>query len=495
MKKLILLIFTVLVAQSAIADKIVFLDDPDDSLKARAQFIMTAQQEIRAQYFTIEDDEVSASGLSMLGYAAARGVKVKIIVDAMHNLMSDEKQAALLLNPNVEIREYNNFKIYAPFRYSKRMHDKALIIDRRALISGGRNVANGYFGKAGDNDDNPKPVLEDTDALVTESQAIDEAANYFDNLWNSKFVKPVNLNFMNKENLQADGCERERWHTNGKGNSHNDYQNCEYRRGRNIKKVNDAVASLEAAYKKTITEYGVHRSLDFVLNYWDTLAVRTGVIDYVYDNPVGQKSNLDKPEAIHNNIAKQLYAAVARAQKNVVIVTPYLVITPEQVELFRALRQRGIKVEIFTNGENSNDVAAAHVGFRRTVHLAVNEGVQVWVYNGPDTLHAKMVLIDNQTLFVGSFNWDFRSQNLNREVGIIADITAVQQTNALQQDIQDKLARILSRSTLLGAENRMNTNIGNLNERQVRKLATMIRSAHGNTWFWELLFPLIKEQL
>lgn len=493
MKNIILILISVLVAQAAFADKIVFLDDPDDSLKARAQFILTAQTEIRAQYFTIEDDEVSASGLSMLGYAAARGVKVRIIVDAMHNLMSDEKQAALLLNPNVEIREYNNFKLFAPFRYTKRMHDKALIIDRQALISGGRNVANGYFGRASDDDDAPKPVLEDTDALVLDSSAIDEAANYFDNLWNSRFVKPLDLDWKDKKHLVQGACDRELWH--GNDNSRNEYDNCEHRRARNIKKINEAVTSLEAAYRKTVAEHGIPANQQAVLTDWDKLAVRTGNIDYVFDNPVGQRSNLDKPEETRNNIAKQLYQTIGRATKNVIIITPYLVVTPEQVELFRALRARGVKVEIFTNGENSNDVAAAHVGFRRTVHLAVNEGVKVWVYNGPDTLHAKMVLIDNQTLFVGSFNWDFRSQNLNREVGIIADITAVQQENQLQQDIQDKLARILSRSTLLGAENRMNTNIGHLNERQIRKLATMIRSAHGNTWFWELLFPLVKEQL
>lgn len=494
MKKFILLLITVLAAQAAFADKIVFLDDPDDSLKARAQFIMTAQHEIRAQYFTIEDDEVSASGLSMLGYAAARGVKVKIIVDAMHNLMSDEKQAALLLNPNIEIREYNNFKLFAPFRYTKRMHDKALIIDRRALISGGRNVANGYFGRAGDNDEDPKPVLEDTDALVLESEAIHEAANYFDNLWKSKFVKPVDLDWKNKEHLAHGACESERFRGNNDGGS-NDHQNCEYRRERNVKKVNQAVASLEAAYTKALSDYGVHSSIDSVLNYWDKLAVSTGAIDYVYDNPVGQKSNLDKPEELQNNIAKQLYAAVGRAQKNVIIVTPYFVVTPEQVELFRDLRARGVKVEVFTNGVNSNDVPAAHVGFKRTADLAAQEGVKIWLYNGPDTLHAKMVLIDNQILFVGSFNWDFRSQNLNREVGIIADITAVQQTNSLQQDIQDKLARIMSRSTPRGNEKHTNTKIGHLNENQIRKLASMIRNAHANTWLWDLFFPLIKGQL
>lgn len=492
MKKLLLTLITFLATQMALADKIVFLDDPEDSLKARSQFILTAEKEIRVQYFTIEDDEISASGLSLLRFAANRGVKVRIIVDAMHNLMSDEKQAALLLNPNIEIREYNNFKIYAPFRYTKRMHDKAMIIDDTALIAGGRNVANGYFGRASDNDEDPKPVLEDTDALVLESKAIDEAAIYFDNLWNSKFVKPVDLGWKEKKHLAADACERaSRFHSD----SQNDFQNCEFRRRKNIERIQEANLTLNAAYQRAIATYGIPDNKFAVVTHWNQTAVSTGPIDYIYDNPVGQKSSLEKPEEIQNNIAKQLYAAIEKAQNHVVIVTPYFVVTPEQAELFRVLKERNVKVEVFTNGVNSNDVTAAHVGFKRTAHLAEEQGVKIWLYNGPDTLHAKMVLIDNQTLFVGSFNWDFRSQNLNREVGIIADITAVQKENQLQQDIQDKLARILARSTPRGLEKGTNTKIGRLNEGQIRKLASMIRSTRSSTWLWELLFPLIKEQL
>ncbi|AZZ37110.1 hypothetical protein CIK05_10005 [Bdellovibrio sp. qaytius] len=492
MKKLLLLLITVLAASTALADKIVFLDDPDDSIRARVHFILTAEREIRAQYFTIEDDEVSASGLSLLGKAAERGVKVRIIVDAMHNLMSDEKMAALLLNPNVEIREYNNFKLYAPWRYSKRMHDKALIIDRHALIAGGRNVANGYFGKASDDDEVTKPVLEDTDALVLDSSAIDEAANYFDNLWFSRFVKPVDLSYKDKKQLAEGACDSKRFQSE---RGDNEYDDCEYRRKNNIKKVQAAMLSLNQAYQKTIAENGNPTSKEGVLMAWDLLAVKTGNIDYIYDNPVGQKSNLEKPEALQNNIAKQLYAAVGRAQNHVVIVTPYFVVTPEQVELFKMLRERGVKVEVFTNGKNSNDVSAAHVGYENTVHLAEQQGVRVWLYNGPDTLHAKMVLIDDSILFVGSFNWDFRSQNLNREVGIIADITAVEQVNHLQTDIQDKLARIMSRSHPRGDGDNSNSKIGHLDENQIRKLATMIRSSHSRTWLWDLLFPLIKGQL
>jgi putative cardiolipin synthase len=35
------------------------------------------------------------------------------------------------------------------------------------------------------------------------------------------------------------------------------------------------------------------------------------------------------------------------------------------------------------------------------------------------SLHAKTMVIDSKTLFIGTFNFDPRSQNLNTEVGVI----------------------------------------------------------------------------
>jgi phosphatidylserine/phosphatidylglycerophosphate/cardiolipin synthase-like enzyme len=37
-------------------------------------------------------------------------------------------------------------------------------------------------------------------------------------------------------------------------------------------------------------------------------------------------------------------------------------------------------------------------------------------YRGPDTLHAKSLVIDGRTVLVGSYNIDQRSENLNTEV-------------------------------------------------------------------------------
>ncbi|MES2801138.1 MAG: phospholipase D-like domain-containing protein [Bdellovibrionota bacterium] len=499
MKKLILGLIVTLAVQSVFADKIVLLDGTKESIEARKDLISSAQTEIRAQYYTIENDEVANGGLAILrDLAIAKpNVRIRIIVDSMHNLILRETMAAFLSDnqgnalTNIEIKEYNKFKIYAPWRYTKRMHDKGLIIDNDILISGGRNIANGYFGKA-DKENPTHPVLEDTDILVLQSQAISEAATYFDNLWASKFVKTVQLGKMSISKLKPGACEAER----AIHDTDQDVKSCEHFRKRNAQLVGQQrteLIQLAIAHRSTLNK-------SEALEKWlsNKGMIQVGNIDYIFDNPVGQKSSLQKPEALENNIAEQLYAAIKTAQKSVVIITPYLIITPEQESLFAELRARRVKVRIFTNGQNSNNVPVAHVGYLKTRELALKHGVQIWEYNGPDTLHAKMVLIDRNKMFVGSFNWDFRSQNLNREVGIIAQLEEGNQVKVDETDVFAKVARIYERSTRLGNTRLLNKDIGDageFDEDEISILAKEISSGNKNIRFWQIIYPLIKKQL
>ncbi|AZZ37109.1 hypothetical protein CIK05_10000 [Bdellovibrio sp. qaytius] len=499
MKKLILILIAMLAAQSVFADKVVLLEGNNESIDARKDLISSAQTEVRAQYYTIENDEVANGGLAILRNLAIKkpNVKVRIIIDSLNNLMLRETMAAFLSDnqghslPNVEIREYNTFKIYAPWRYTKRMHDKGLIIDSDVLISGGRNIANGYFGKY--DSENPKhPVLEDTDILVLNSQAIGEAASYFDNLWSSKFVKTINLGKMSPNQLKPGSCEA-RQTTDA---SEREADACEYTRKRNEQLVTKQRAELiQLAIK-----YTSHLTQSEALNKWSSNknALTVGPVDYLFDNPVGQKSSLKKPEAFENNIAKQLYAAVKTAQKSVVIITPYFVVTPEQEALFTELRSRHVKIRVFTNGSHSNDVPASHIGYLKTREIALKLGVQIWEYNGPDTLHAKMVLIDRNKMFIGSFNWDFRSQNLNREVGIVARLEEGNSVNVDETDVFAKVARIYERSTRLGSHSHLNGDIGDdgqFSQDELDVLADEIKEGNQRNLFWKITYPLIKKQL
>lgn len=475
-------------AHNALADKIVFLDKNQESLQARADYIQNAKESIRAQYFTIENDSLSLAALALLRDAANRDVKVKILVDSMHNLMLRETMAAVLLNlhpnkkKNIEIKEYNTFNLFRPFRYTKRMHDKGLIIDGKYMISGGRNVANGYYGVPDiTSEGEALPIYEDSDALVLESKAIDIAAKYFDDLWNSNFVSDVAL-----YDYSADGLSE--WNCSNR----DDGFICDINRLQRIEAVTSEEKKLEgfiAAYKKNELD------VKYEVTDWNSKAIEVQSIDFLFDDVTKQKSSLKKPK---NSIGVQLYNAITKAKESVIIITPYLVVTPEQEALFKILKDKNVEVTIITNSKGSNDVPAAHVGYDKTKQLALNAGASILEYQGPDTLHAKMVLLDRTTVFIGSFNWDFRSQNLNREVGILAELPA-DKYNDLTNDLVRKFATIMNKACKIGATT-CNVSRGETLEKlepeQYEALVKAFQIREQKTGaLYRILFPLIKGQL
>lgn len=489
MKLFSLLALTVFFSLQAAADKIVLLDTNQKSLQARADYIQKAEESIRAQYFTIEDDHLSRAGLALLRDAANRNVKVRILVDSMHNLMLRETMAAVMLNlhpdkkKNIEIREYNTFNLFRPFRYTKRMHDKGMIIDDKYMISGGRNIANGYYGMTDKNKrGDALPVYEDSDALVLESNSIQVAAEYFDNLWKSKFVSKVSLYDYSEDALHPTYCRYR----------DTDSYSCEMQQQQRINAVKKEEEKLEnflSSYRANATK------VQFAVTDWLAQAIDVKNIDFLFDDVTKQKSNLDKPA---NSIGVQLYNAIAKARESVVIVTPYLVVTPEQEALFKTLKANNIEVSIITNSKGSNDVVAANVGYEKTRQLALNAGVKIFEYQGPDTLHAKMVLIDRSTVFIGSFNWDFRSQNLNREVGILAELPE-ERKNDLTHDVVAKFAKILKNTCRVGStvcSAQGSKHLQDLDPEEYAALLAVFKMRQENDGgLYRILFPLIKEQL
>ena len=100
-----------------------------------------------------------------------------------------------------------------------------------------------------------------------------------------------------------------------------------------------------------------------------------------------------------------------------------------------------------TNSLASNDVKPVYAHYAKDRRKLLESGVDLYELQ-PDAdrekkrgvnwgqsqsgLHAKAFTIDDRYLFVGSFNWDPRSVNINTEMGILIDSTAFT-TNASQE--------------------------------------------------------------
>ncbi len=122
------------------------------------------------------------------------------------------------------------------------------------------------------------------------------------------------------------------------------------------------------------------------------------------------------PDVPGDPLYEGILSLVQQAERSVWIVTPYFI--PDEV-LFRSLlvqARAGIDVRLVVPARSNHpitDLARRH--YLRGLHAA---GVKVLFY-GPGMIHAKMLLVDEQTSLFGSANMDLRSLFLNFEVGAV----------------------------------------------------------------------------
>lgn len=122
------------------------------------------------------------------------------------------------------------------------------------------------------------------------------------------------------------------------------------------------------------------------------------------------------PDVVGDPLYEGILSLVQQAERSVWIVTPYFI--PDEV-LQRSLMvqaRAGIDVRIVVPAKSNHpitDLARRH--YLRGLQAA---GAKVLLY-GPGMIHAKMLLVDQQTGLFGSANMDLRSLFLNFEVGAV----------------------------------------------------------------------------
>ena len=116
------------------------------------------------------------------------------------------------------------------------------------------------------------------------------------------------------------------------------------------------------------------------------------------------------------------------------MISPYFVPGEDGTARLAALTGRGIYVGVVTNSLAANDVYAVHSGYAEYRDRLVRQGVHLYelranaraqtapIFVGKRaSLHTKAFVLDGARGFVGSFNVDPRSKNLNTEMGVLFD--------------------------------------------------------------------------
>ena len=400
---------------------VLVLDTGAQALLARAGLVEHAQQSIEIQYFIWSTDNIGILAAEALLRAADRGVRVRVIVDDLLIDAPDQSLLALARHPNIDIRIYNPkssvgvpwqkrlLNVVTDFRgVNQRMHDKTLVVDGKMAITGGRNMAAEYF------DYNHSYNFRDRDALLLGRAVKDMQAN-FEGFWHSGLSVPVETLY--------DG-----W-------------------GLMQKNVRVDEAAVQQVYRELHAYAGspdnfapeVRKAIAATTSSFAALAqqMRWSEVEFISDKPGKNEMQLRLDGGGKSGTA--LARLVQSAQRRVVIQSPYLVVSDEALALLQQLRARGVEVRINTNSLASTDNLPAFSGYRNQRARLLAMGLRLFEYKPAPkvqqqlmqrldvspriapifSLHAKTMVIDGKAVYIGTFNFDPRSQNLNTEVGVI----------------------------------------------------------------------------
>ena len=125
----------------------------------------------------------------------------------------------------------------------------------------------------------------------------------------------------------------------------------------------------------------------------------------------------DEPERAGGYCEDMLAAALYAARERVYVFTPYLCIGDKLHGALTFAARRGADVKIII--PENPDKKLTYAVTRSYCERLIGEGVKVYTYT-PGFMHFKAVVCDDSVL-LGSYNFDFRSMRLNYECGVLAD--------------------------------------------------------------------------
>lgn len=360
-----------------------------------------AQKTLDVQYYIWSADTAGLMLADHLIQAADRGVRVRFLVDDVNFKNRDSSAANLAAHPNIEVRIFNPhhtrslrvFEFLGDFgRLNRRMHNKVMVMDNACAIIGGRNIADQYFGL---NEDFNNRDLD----IAAVGPIVRDISKTFDEFWNSPASVPIEA-FV-KEDADMDDFRAQL--ATMRSNIHPE---------RIPVPIHQDVATLRRNVDQVVNRM-VWAEGEVVYDPYET---------WSGENPEGKMSH-------------RLLSEVASARKDVRIEEAYFVVRDRGIETIRSLTNRGVKVRVLTNALAGNDVVAAQAGHAKRLPQVIGAGAEVYelrpdaeaihsqvaphARNSRAALHTKAFVIDGRTSFVGSFNLDPRSADINSEIGLL----------------------------------------------------------------------------
>ncbi len=411
---------------------------------SRMALINAAQKTLDIQYYAIHADETTDRMFDALRAAAARGVRIRILLDDFNTAGKNAQVLKIAFEPNIELRLFNPlpgnrrslfFRILGSLkdvdRIQRRMHNKIFVADNAVAITGGRNLGETYFGQGeGTN-------FVDADILAA-GRIARELSRSFDLYWNNPLAYPVQ-SLMTREEIEKIKPPPAPKPATPPGNAAGPAA-----AGAGTASIATAPAPANdkpAGVRTTTAPDGTVSVIEPLPD-----STNLALLDWTWapavllvDKPSKIAADADDVQQAQDTTVDGLLQLMSQASGDLLIVSPYFVPGPRMMEQFAAIRQKGVRVRVLTNSLASNDAPAAHVGYARYRKELLALGIEIYEMRAEQegsltsfgstgssgsaggsraSLHSKMVVLDQRLLVIGSMNLDLRSQLQNTEVAL-----------------------------------------------------------------------------
>jgi cardiolipin synthase C len=377
------------------------LPDAEFALEARLALIAQAERSIDVQYYLLSNDEVGVQFLSALRDATDRGVRVRLLLDDLH-VAEDAPLLALASRSLFEVRVFNPLparggsaatrlmrSLHDIGRLNRRMHNKLLVADGVASVSGGRNIAAEYFMR------NPRANFVDLDVLAIGPAAAAQA-QAFDRYWNSDHAWPISQ-------VAGSGPARSLSTAAPAG----------------------SLSPVDSLGQRSVGDELRDGRLSLIWAAWHTRVDAPTKID-----------GATRAARFSGSVSENELHAIEAAQHSVFLVSPYFLPGEIAMDVLKRARARGVEATVVTNSFGATDEPLVHPRYTRYRSEVLDLGVDIYEISPALTrrtnafgrfgssfgrLHSKLAVVDERWFCIGSMNLDGRSASVNTESALVID--------------------------------------------------------------------------
>lgn len=383
-----------------------------DAFLTRMALLSLAERSVDVQYFIWKSDIIGKLLMHKMLEVADNGVRVRLLLD---DLSLDKETKSILFamdhHRNIDVHIYNPFSssgYKAPAaltdtsRINRRMHNKSFTVDSQYTIVGGRNIEENYFSA------NVRSNYADLD-IVAVGPVVSEVNKQFDIYFNSPLAIP--------------------------GYVFDDHKHHKARLVQVKKELSDyALSVANSDYAQDLKNSIMYQRIVNGLSGHDENLLYQGKAHVIYDNP---DKTLGKSELETTYMIAMLRPHVDKINHSLELISPYFIPGDSGTKHLVDLVNKGIKVRVITNSLASTDGIMAQSGYARQRYDLLKGGVELYELKpkakskasrslsrsaeAKSALHAKTYIFDRKEVYIGSFNFDPRSANINTELGVVCE--------------------------------------------------------------------------